>query len=101
MVLLLVEVPHTHLTEVTGVVLVHVGTEVVLTTGKTATTGVLAVLANTTTTGRDVATAVKKILALVLRLIVRAAVAARWQSSKLRPSLERSSHTACGSASSW
>ena len=101
MVLLLVEVPHTHLTEVTGVVLVHVGTEVVLTTGKTATTGVLAVLANTTTTGRDVATAVKKILAHVLGPKVQAAVAARRQFSKLEPSLGRRSHTACGSASSW
>ena len=52
---LLVEVSHTDLTEVTGVVLVHVGTVVVLTTGKTTTTGVLAVLADTTVTGRDVA----------------------------------------------
>lgn len=83
------EVPHTHLTEVTGVVLVHVGTVVVLTTGKTATTGVLAVLANTTTTGRDVATAVKKILAHVPWSYLRAAVAAWWQPSRLKPSLER------------
>ena len=36
-------------------VLVHVGTVVVLTTGETATTWVLAVLADTTVTGRDVA----------------------------------------------
>lgn len=49
------EVPHTNLTEVTRVVLVDVGTVVVLTTGHTATTGRLAVLANTTFTGRDVA----------------------------------------------
>jgi hypothetical protein len=54
-VLLLVEVSHTDLSEVTGVVLVHVGTVVVLTTGKTTTTGVLAVLTDTTVTGRDVA----------------------------------------------
>jgi hypothetical protein len=54
-VLLLVEVPHTNLTEVTRMVLVHVGTVVVLTTGKTTTTGVLAVLTDTTVTGRDVA----------------------------------------------
>ena len=90
-VLLLVEVPHTNLTEVTRVVLnqtnvsirrrisngrprrlsvvvvsggsrsnlVHVGTVVVLTTGKTTTTGVLAVLAYTSLTGGDVAAAVK------------------------------------------
>jgi hypothetical protein len=56
-VLLLVEVSHTDLSEVTGVVLVHVGTVVVLTTGKTTTTGVLAVLTDTTVTGRDVAAA--------------------------------------------
>jgi hypothetical protein len=58
--LLLVEVSHTNLTEVTRVVLVKVGTVVVLTTGHTTTTGVLAVLADTTVTGRDVATAVKR-----------------------------------------
>lgn len=56
LVLELVEVPHTNLTEVTRVVLVDVGTVVVLTTGHTATTGRLAVLANTTFTGRDMAT---------------------------------------------
>lgn len=50
------EVPHTNLTEVTRVVLVDVGTVVVLTTGHTATTGRLAVLADTTFTGRDMAT---------------------------------------------
>lgn len=41
-------------------VLVHVGTVVVLTTGKTTTTWMLPVLADTTLTGRDVATAVEK-----------------------------------------
>lgn len=54
------EVAHTDLTEVTGMVLVHVGSVVVLTTGHTTTTGVLAVLADTTLTGRDVTTAVKQ-----------------------------------------
>jgi hypothetical protein len=54
----LVEVPHTNLTEVTRVELVNVGTVVVLTTGHTTTTGGLAVLADTTVTGRDVAAAV-------------------------------------------
>jgi hypothetical protein len=60
-VLLLVEVPHTNLTEVTRVVLVDVGSVVVLTTSHTTTTGVLAVLADTTLTGRDVATAIKEV----------------------------------------
>ncbi len=52
---LLVVVPHTNLAKVTGVVLVKVGAVVVLTTGETATTRMLAVLADTTVTGRDVA----------------------------------------------
>ena len=51
----LVEVTHTNLTEVTRVVLVEVDAVMVLTTGKTATTRVLAVLANATVTGADVA----------------------------------------------
>ena len=58
LVLELVEVSHTDLSEVTRVVLVEVCTVVVLTTGHTTTTGVLSVLANTTVTGRDVAAAV-------------------------------------------
>ena len=40
--------------QVTGMVLVHVGSVVVLTTGETTTTGMLAVLTDTTVTGRDV-----------------------------------------------
>ena len=56
----LVEVPHTNLTEVTRVELVDVGTVVVLTTGHTATTGGLAVLADTTVTGRHMAAAARK-----------------------------------------
>lgn len=55
LVLHLVEVTHTDLSEVSRVVLVHVGAVVVLTTGKTATTGMLPVLADTTVSGRDVA----------------------------------------------
>lgn len=58
LLLSLVEVPHTDLTEVTGVVLVDVGTVVVLTTGHTATTRGLAVLADTTVTSGHVAAAV-------------------------------------------
>lgn len=49
-----VVVPHTDLTEVTGMVLVEVGSVVVLTTGLTSTTRRLSVLADTTVTGRDV-----------------------------------------------
>ena len=76
LVLELVEVTHTDLTavkgvrhlrvrktrriganlQVTGMVLVHVGSVVVLTTGETTTTGMLAVLTDTTVTGRDVST---------------------------------------------
>lgn len=56
----LVEVTHTNLTEVTGVELVDVGTVVVLTTGHTATTGGLAVLADTTVTGRHMAAAARE-----------------------------------------
>lgn len=54
------EVSHTNLTEVTGMVLVDVGSVVVLTTGHTTTTGMLAVLADTTLTGGDVTAAVGK-----------------------------------------
>lgn len=60
LVLQLVEVAHTNLSEVTGMVLVDVGTVVVLTTGHTTTTGMLAVLTDTTVTGRDVTTAVRR-----------------------------------------
>lgn len=51
---LLVEVAHTNLTKVTRMVLIHVGTVVVLTTGLTATTGMLSVLTDSTLTGRNV-----------------------------------------------
>lgn len=54
----LVEVAHTDLTEVTGVVLVDVGAVVVLTTSHTTTTRALTVLADTTVTGGHVAAAV-------------------------------------------
>lgn len=56
MILLLVEVSHTDLSEVTWMVLVHVGTVVVLTTSKTTTTWMLPVLAYTTVTGGYMAT---------------------------------------------
>ena len=50
----LVEVPHTDLTEVTRVELIEHNSMVVLSTGVTATTRVLAVLADTTMTGTNV-----------------------------------------------
>lgn len=55
--LLLVVVSHTNLTEVTRMVLIDVGTVVVLTTGHTTTTGMLAVLADTSLTGGNVTAA--------------------------------------------
>lgn len=48
---LLVEVSHTDLTEVTWMVLVHVGSVVLQTTGLTTTTGMLSVLTDSTLTG--------------------------------------------------
>ena len=56
-----VEVAHTDFTEVTGMVLVEVGTVVVLTTSKTTTTGMLAVLSDTSLTGGNVAAAEKQV----------------------------------------
>jgi hypothetical protein len=61
-VLELVEVSHTDLSEVTRMVFVQVGSVVVLTTGHTTTTGMLAVLSDTTVTGRDVTTAANEVL---------------------------------------
>ena len=61
MVLLLVEVSHTNLSEVTWMVLVHVGSVVVLTTSKTSTTGMLAVLTDTSVSGGHVTAAIKRI----------------------------------------
>lgn len=57
------EVPHTDLSEVTRMVLVHVGSVMMLSTGQTATTWMLAVLAYTTLSGRDVSAAVGSMLA--------------------------------------
>ena len=48
---LLMKVSHTNLTEITRVVLVHVGSVVLQTTGLTTTTGVLSVLTDSTLTG--------------------------------------------------
>lgn len=51
------EIPHTDLSEVTRMVLVHVRSVVVLSTSKTTTTGMLAVLSYTTFTGGDMTAA--------------------------------------------
>lgn len=59
-VALLVEVPHSDLSEVTWMVLVHVRSVVVLSTSKTTSTGMLAVLAYTTVTGGDMTAATLK-----------------------------------------
>jgi hypothetical protein len=66
LVLHLVEVAHADLSEVTGMVLVEVGTVVVLSTRHTATTGMLAVLAYSSFTCRDVAAAGNVLLVSVL-----------------------------------
>jgi hypothetical protein len=60
LVLGLVEVPHTDFSEVTRMILVDIGAVVVLTTSHTTTTWMLAVLADTTVTGGDVAAARKE-----------------------------------------
>jgi hypothetical protein len=56
-VALKVEVTHTNLTEVTRMVFVEIGAVVVLTTGHTTTTWVLAVLSYTSVTGGDMTAA--------------------------------------------
>ena len=58
MVLHLVKVPHAHLSKVSWVILVEVGTVMMLTTGHTTTTWVFSVLANTSMTGGDVSATV-------------------------------------------
>lgn len=54
-----VEIPHANLSKVTRVVLVQVRSVVVLSTSKTATTGMLAVLSYTTFTGGDMSAATR------------------------------------------
>lgn len=54
-VLAQMEVAHAHLAKVAGMVFVHVGLQVMLTTGHTTTTGMFTVLADTTTAMADVA----------------------------------------------
>jgi len=68
-ILQLVEVSHTDLTEITRMVLVHVNSVMMLTTGKTATARMLAVLADTTVTTGNV-TALLAVLAETSRHFV-------------------------------
>lgn len=58
LVLQLVEIPHPDLSEVSRMVFVEIGSVVVLSTGHTATTGMLAVLSYTPVAGRHMAAAV-------------------------------------------
>lgn len=95
------EVSHTDFTEVTRMVLVHVGTVVVLTTSKTTTTGMLSVLAYTTVTGRDVTAAVRRRRKLVYRFMNESALSRQVAIGKwcrwIRASQEvKGGHTACG-----
>lgn len=53
------EIPHSDLSKVTRMVLVHVRSVMVLSTSKTSTTGMLAMLSYTTVTGGDVAATVE------------------------------------------
>jgi len=99
-VLHLVEVPHTHFTEVTGMVLVHVGTVVVLATGKTTTTWMLPVLADTTVTGRDVAATVMNLLVL-LPGYDRSMKCGECRATRSRSLRRPGEHTACGFSSLW
>ena len=58
-VLVLVEVSHANLSEVTWMVLVHVGAVMMLSTCQTATTRMLPVLANSSVSSRHMAAAVQ------------------------------------------
>jgi hypothetical protein len=60
-VLLLVEVAHTDLSEVTRMVLVHIGTVMMLSTGKTTSTGMLAVLSYTTVSSGNMTAAIEDV----------------------------------------
>jgi hypothetical protein len=93
-----VEVAHTDLTEVTRMVLVEIGTMVVLTTSHTTTTWVLAVLANTTVSGRDVAAAVEEYCQSLFKYFPHAIAGVLVEALRVRCSWRL---TACGSWSVW
>lgn len=65
MVSLLVEIPHSDLSKVTRMVLVHVRS-VVVDHSKTSATGMLAVLAYTTVSGRAMVTTVRELVCHLL-----------------------------------
>lgn len=52
------EIPHSHFPKVPGMVFVEIRTVMMLSTGHTTSTGMLAVLADTSVTGGDMAAAV-------------------------------------------
>ena len=58
-----VELTHTDLTEVTRVIFIEQSSVVVLSSGVTATTGVLSVLSDTSVTGRDVSSLLSVLMA--------------------------------------
>ena len=62
--ILVVEVAHTDLTEVTRVILIEQDTVVVLASSVTTTSGMLTVLSNATVTGRDVSSVLTGLLQL-------------------------------------
>ena len=64
MIALLVEIPHSDLSKVTRMVLVHVRSVVMLSTSKTSSTGMLAVLSYTTVTGGDMTAAANTIVSI-------------------------------------
>jgi len=57
----LVEIPHADLSKVTRMVFIEISPVVMLTTGHTTTTWMLAVLADTTVTGGDMTPAVNAV----------------------------------------
>lgn len=59
--ILVTEVTHTYLSEVTRVILIEQGTVVVLTSSVTTTSGMLSVLSDTTVTGRDVSSVLTRL----------------------------------------
>jgi hypothetical protein len=58
---LLVEISHSDLSKVTRMVFIHIRSVMMLTTSKTSTTGMLAVLAYTTVSGGDMAATVRRL----------------------------------------
>ena len=62
------EIPHPHLPKVTGMVFIEVRSVVMLSSGHTTSTGMLAVFANTSVAGGDMAAAGRGEISLCARL---------------------------------